>query len=213
MLRLVGYSRTKFLQRLFSCMDRASTLSWSQVRSLRTTGFSPSGPEPSGSASWPASWPAWAWARGAASALRGRGRLGWSCTPVAGARMRAQRAMALSFWHTPTRLKTSLRREDLICQSSGDSACMLGLRFTSRSQGFKSSSTMASKPYTSKQFERLCIRCRVLAQMNGSTDSRVFTAMSMMRDHIRSTSTPVHLRCLLSAERDHLWPTLSACRS
>ena len=46
----------------------------------------------------------------------------------------------------PTRLKQSANKEPLICQSKGLSACMLGLKFTSKSQGFSSLSTRTSNP-------------------------------------------------------------------
>ena len=55
---------------------------------------------------------------------------------------------------TPTRLRVSATRFDLMQWSSGESGVNDGAKLTSRSQGFRSESIKTSKPSNSKQFVR-----------------------------------------------------------
>mmetsp|Transcript_45018 Transcript_45018/g.131073 ORF Transcript_45018/g.131073 Transcript_45018/m.131073 type:complete len:206 (-) Transcript_45018:722-1339(-) len=115
-----------------------------------------------------------------------------------------------SMLRKPTRVNASANKELFTLTSNGESACIEGLRFTSRSQGFKFSSTNTSKPYNSKQLP-CTVLSRVFFAMCGSTDKSVLTMRSMMRFHMISTSTPSCRRWRFKADNDHLWPILSSC--
>mmetsp|Transcript_461 Transcript_461/g.1153 ORF Transcript_461/g.1153 Transcript_461/m.1153 type:complete len:363 (+) Transcript_461:676-1764(+) len=166
---LVGYKRMKLLQRVNSCRDRASNFNWDSLRVSRATGSS----ETTGALAAAAAFAAAAAARRKRAPLAlqsdlerplctGLGamlltprmrftRSRIACLSLAWdwktfARQRDTATICWLAWQTPMRLKASLSRELFTCQSSGESACMLGLRFTSKIHGFKSSSTSTSKP-------------------------------------------------------------------
>jgi len=61
----------------------------------------------------------------------------------------------------PTKFMVSVSKFVLIFISSGASVAKLGLKLTSRTQGFKSESIKMSKPKTSKQLSRYILFLRI----------------------------------------------------